>query len=264
MVEAQTSGIGAAELGNGVRRLGSKYVNFYLIEEGGRLTLLDAGLAGYWEGLLQELAAMGRRIGDIDAVLITHQHPDHVGLAERVREETSARAYAHSADAPAISGNGPRLVPNFFSQIWRPFIFKYMLHTGLNGALKNVPVADLNTFADGELLDVPGRPRAIHVPGHTAGCCALFLESRRVLFSADALVTFDLLTGKPGPTLMPDFVNQNSRQAAESLSRLEAIEADVILPGHGEPWLGGVTEAVRLARRSWSARASEIGKKSRN
>jgi glyoxylase-like metal-dependent hydrolase (beta-lactamase superfamily II) len=142
------------------------------------------------------------------------------------------------------------------AQGWRPFVFRYLLHSLMAGAARHSPVASVDTFADGEVVDVPGRPRVIHVPGHTAGQCALLLESRAILFSADALVTCDLLTGKPGPAIPPDFVNSNSRQALESLSALEPIDARVMLPGHGEPWPHTVREAVALARRQASGSAT--------
>ena len=157
------------EVGAGVRRFGTRFINCYLIEEGGRLTLLDAGLPGYWRSLLRELTAIGRRLEDIDAVLLTHSHPDHCGLAERVRQGAGATVYAHSLEAPALVGeiNGGR--PPFFSQGFRPFIYRNVLHAMTHGAAKKVPVAALTGFADGEVLDVPGNPRVVHCPGHTAG-----------------------------------------------------------------------------------------------
>jgi glyoxylase-like metal-dependent hydrolase (beta-lactamase superfamily II) len=84
------------EIAAGVRRFGSRYLNRYLIEEGGRLTLLDAGLSGYWRGLLGELEAIGRGMEDIDAVLLTHSHTDHLGIAERVRIAAGAAVYANA------------------------------------------------------------------------------------------------------------------------------------------------------------------------
>jgi len=236
------------EVATGVRKLGSRYTNFYLIEEQGKLTLLDAGLPGYWKQLVAELEHMGRHLQDVDAILITHHHPDHVGVAERVRLAASAGVHAHVADAPFISGERRSRPPNFLGQLWRPFVFRYLLHSVIAGAARHAPVASLKTFADGEVLDVPGRPRVIHVPGHTTGQCALLLESRRVLFSADALVTYDLLSGKPGPAVAPDFVNVDCQQALESLSAIEHIDASIMLPGHGDPWRAEVREAVRLAR----------------
>src|SRR5258708_30923934 len=112
------------EVGAGVRRFGSRFVNCYLLEEGGRLTLLDAGFPGYWRSLLRELNAMGRRLEDIDAVLLTHSHPDHCGLAERVRQAAGAGVYAHPLEMPALNGEGDGSRPPFFRQGFRPFIFR--------------------------------------------------------------------------------------------------------------------------------------------
>ena len=236
------------EVAPGIRRIGSRYTNFYLIEDRGKLTLLDAGLPGYWRHLVLELEAMGKELSDIDAVLLTHYHPDHVGVAERVRQAASARVFAHAADAAFITADRRSQPPNFLAQMWRPRVLVFMLHSVRAGAARHVPVASLETFSDGEIVDVPGRPRVIHTPGHTAGQCALLLESRDVLFSADALVTIDLLSGERCPAIPPDFVNANTMQALGALSSLERVSASVMLPGHGEPWRSGVSEAVRLAR----------------
>ena len=111
-----------------------------------------------------------------------------------------------------------------------------------------VPIREVSSFADGEVLDVPGRPRVVHSPGHTAGSAALHLESRGVLFSGDALVTRNPMTGRVGPQIMPSGLNADTPQALASLANLAAIKADVLLPGHGEPWTEGVGEAIRQAR----------------
>jgi glyoxylase-like metal-dependent hydrolase (beta-lactamase superfamily II) len=242
------------EVGTGVRRFGSPLINGYLIEEGGRLTLLDAGLPGYWRSLLRELDAMGRRVSDIDAVLLTHSHPDHVGLAERVRSDSGAKVYAHPLEIPQLTGKVSGKPPAFFSQGFSPFLYRYVFHAMRNGVTKRVPIAAVNEFADGEIVQVPGSPQVVHAPGHTAGHCALHLKDRDILFSGDALCTFEIVTGQPRPCIPADFVNQDSAVAFESLARLEKVEAATMLPGHGEPWKEGVKNAVALARadaREW-------------
>jgi glyoxylase-like metal-dependent hydrolase (beta-lactamase superfamily II) len=236
------------EVGTGVRRFGTRYINCYLIEEGGRLTLLDAGLPGYWKHLLSELEAMGRRLEDIDAVLLTHSHPDHFGTAERVRSASGAKVYSHPLEIPGLTGKVEGKPPPFMSQGFRPFLYQFVFHVLSNGAMKRAPIAAVNEFADGEVVDVPGRPRVVHAPGHTAGHCALHLKDRDLLFSGDALVTYEMLTGRPGPYIPADFVNQDSALTLASLARLENLEARTVLPGHGEPWTGGVKQAVELAR----------------
>lgn len=82
------------------------------------------------------------------------------------------------------------------------------------GAARVVPVADLSTFDDGETLDLPGRPRVVHAPGHTEGSCALFLEDRKALLTGDCLVTWNAFTGRVGPQIMPAGLNRDSEALA--------------------------------------------------
>jgi glyoxylase-like metal-dependent hydrolase (beta-lactamase superfamily II) len=72
----------------------------------------------------------------------------------------------------------------------------------------------------------------------------LYLSRRKVLFVGDALATLNVLSGRTGPQLAP--FGSDFPRARESLRRIEAIEADMVLPGHGQPWTRGVAEAVRL------------------
>jgi glyoxylase-like metal-dependent hydrolase (beta-lactamase superfamily II) len=111
-----------------------------------------------------------------------------------------------------------------------------------------IPIAEVSAFGDGEQIDVPGRPRAVHAPGHTPGSAALLLEDHRVLVTGDVLATENALTGRIGPQIMPDGLNEDGAQALASLDALLGIEADLLLPGHGDPWTQGVAEAVRQAK----------------
>lgn len=135
--------------------------------------------------------------------------------------------------------------------LWRPWYAAYMLSYLTKGITRTPPVAQLDKFADGEVLDVPGSPRVVHAPGHTAGSCALFLEDRSLLFSGDALVTLDLARGprgRAGPQVVRGPHTEDAELAVESLDVLYATNAHTVLPGHGEPWLEGVRSAVDIAR----------------
>ena len=101
---------------------------------------------------------------------------------------------------------------------------------------------------DGAVLDVPGRPRAVATPGHTPGHCAIHFEQHGALFAGDALCTWNPLTGRIGAQLMPSAFNVDNAQALESLARLEGLDAQVTLPGHGEPWRERPAAAVSAAR----------------
>jgi glyoxylase-like metal-dependent hydrolase (beta-lactamase superfamily II) len=233
----------------GVHRLTQGVVNFYLIEEGGRLLLVDAGAPGDWDLLVRAVTGLGRRIEDLEAVLLTHAHADHIGTAERARTTAGARVWVHQGDAAmATSGKATKTDGRVRSYLLRSEFYRTLFSLARRGATRIVPVREVGTFADGETLDLPGRPRAVHAPGHSPGSAALLLEGRRVLLSGDVLATRNPLTGRLGPQIMPSGLNSDTPQALRSLANLDGIAADVLLPGHGEPWSGEMAEALRLAR----------------
>jgi glyoxylase-like metal-dependent hydrolase (beta-lactamase superfamily II) len=92
------------KLAPSLHRLGSSLVNSYLVEEGGLVTIVDAGLPGYWRDLPVELAAMGRTLDDVRAVVLTHGDTDHIGFAERLRTERGVPVYVHELDAARARG----------------------------------------------------------------------------------------------------------------------------------------------------------------
>ena len=233
----------------GVHRVATHYTNWYLLEAGGRLTVLDAGLPGDWPEFSSALSRLGHTPTDIDAVLITHHHPDHAGNAERFRS-SGARVLAHPADAPYLRGERQVRRGGVVRYLWHPWYVVYMLHLLANGVTRVPAVAQLDELADGEVVDVPGSPRVVHAPGHTAGSCALFLEDRSLLFSGDALVTLDMTYGRTGPQIIQGAWTEDSELALQSLDVLAATNADTVLPGHGEPWPHGAKRAADIARQA--------------
>ena len=75
------------KLAQGIHRIGDGLINVYLLEESSEVTIVDAGLSGFWNELPAELAAMGRSLEDVRALVLTHAHVDHVGFAERIRRD---------------------------------------------------------------------------------------------------------------------------------------------------------------------------------
>ena len=237
-----------AQVADGVVRLGTNLVNWYLVADGGKATIVDAGAPKYRPQLERGLALLGLTTGDVEALVLTHAHADHVGFAERVREELSIPVLVHADDESlATSGKqfgkkeAPMLPYLRYGHAW-----KLLGHLATSGLPK--PVQRVTTFTDGDVLDVPGRPRVIHTPGHTTGHVSFALESRGTLILGDLLCELNPLTGKRGPQLMPRAFNLSSATMLDSLSKIESVEADTIVFGHGDPWRGGTAEAVRLAR----------------
>jgi glyoxylase-like metal-dependent hydrolase (beta-lactamase superfamily II) len=238
-----------AVVADGVHRLTNGVSNFYLIEENGKLVLVDAGGPKDWSRLTRAVTALGRALPDLDAVILTHAHSDHTGFAEQARTTASTRVWVHASDSDmARTGEvGPR-DGKATSYLLRPEFYKTLWILTRAGSTKIIPVKEVSTFGDGETLDVPGRPRAVHAPGHTPGSAALFFESRRVLLTGDTLVTRNPLTGRVGPQIMPSGLNTDSAEALRSLDNLAGITADVLLAGHGEPWTGGMADAISRAK----------------
>ena len=242
---------GGSQVADGIYRLGDRYDSWYVLEDGGQLTVIDAGLPGHWEQLSSLLTTIGRTVGDIVAVLLTHYHPDHLGCAEPIRQAAQARVFIHSADAEGARRGGvtpPITLGVTARAMIRPATVRYLISSSRAGARRVPPITELATFADGERLDVPGHPRIIHAPGHTPGECILHVEERDVVFAGDAIVTLDPTTGKAGPVVLGAPMTQDRARAFASLERIGATGAGILLPGHGEPWRQGVADAVQLAQ----------------
>ena len=237
------------QVADGIHRLSPGVCNFYLIEEAGRLVLVDAGAPADWNLLVRTLPTLGRALDDLEAVLITHAHSDHTGFAERARTTAHAPVWVHQEDAAVAKGAKPaKNDGRATSYLLKVEFYRTLLSLTRRGATRMIPIHEVSTFADGEKLDVPGGPRAVHAPGHTPGTTALLLEDRRVLLTGDSLVTRNPLTGRVGPQIMPSGLNQDTPLALRSLDVLDGVPAEVLLPGHGEPFTEGTAEAVRRAR----------------
>ena len=237
------------EVAPGIRLLTQGIVNFYLIEQGGRLVLVDAGAPGDWDYFVRTLAELGRTVDELEAVLVTHAHADHTGFAERARTEAGARTWIHAQDAASAKGaKQPKNDGKMVSYLFRAELYRTAISLSRRGGTKIIPIQEVSTFSDGEVIDVPGRPRAVHVPGHTPGSSSLFFEGANALLTGDALVFRNPLTGRTGPQAPPSGLNQDTDQAFRSLEVLERIPAQIVLSGHGDPWKQGAAEAVRLAR----------------
>ncbi|HYT78090.1 MAG TPA: MBL fold metallo-hydrolase [Actinomycetota bacterium] len=234
------------EIAPNIHRIGdNSIINSYLLEEAGEVTIIDAGMPGYYKDITRELDTMGRTIADVRALVLTHGHTDHIGFAERLRRERRIPVSIHEADAALARGEVPNPAKGYGPLKLGPFL-GFLWFTLLRGGFRTPKLHEVASFGDGATLDVPGNPRVVLAPGHTPGSVALHVPSLKVLFIGDAFATYAVTTGTRGPQVAP--FTADAAQAVASLTRLEGISADLILPGHGDPWTDGIQEAVRQIR----------------
>jgi glyoxylase-like metal-dependent hydrolase (beta-lactamase superfamily II) len=236
------------EVGPGVHHARAKHVSWTLVTEGVAVALVDTGYPRDRERLLRSLELVGRRAADVDTVVLTHGHPDHLGSAEHLRSVYGVPVLAHRAEVPNASGARVEQVSerSLLRQAWRPPVLRWTFDILRLGATRVERVRELRDFDDGT-LDVPGRPVAIHTPGHTSGHCSLHLPDRGVLLTGDALMTEHAVGRDVGPQLLPAFFNTDTDLARQSLERLRPLGADVVVPGHGPAFRGTPAQAVELA-----------------
>jgi glyoxylase-like metal-dependent hydrolase (beta-lactamase superfamily II) len=237
-----------------LHRLGSSsLVNSYLIEDSGAITVIDAGLSGHWKDLLRELQAMGRSPGDIRALLLTHGDVDHVGFAERLRQEHGVPVFVGAADAAEARGEVPK--PHAVRDRMRLLPMARFLVYGLTrGGLRRTPIKHVTPITEVTTLDVPGAPTVIPVPGHTPGSVAYHVPSVDAILMGDAMTTRSVTTGIVGPALGPFTVDPTT--AVASLNALDGLSAHWVLPGHGDAWTGGLPQALQLIRAASRSRRS--------
>jgi glyoxylase-like metal-dependent hydrolase (beta-lactamase superfamily II) len=243
-----------ANAAEGIHRIEDSYTNWYVVEEDGRLTIVDAGVPSSWDSLQDALGRLGRRRDDVEAVVLTHGHFDHVGFAEKARSELGVPVYVHSNDVPLTrhpwryDHERPRSL-YFATQIQAvPIVAEFLKHR----AFWPPPVKEVVRFEEG-VLPVPGSPHVVFSPGHTVGHCALHFPDRDAVIAGDAIVTLDPYTARRGPRLVARAATADVERNLLSLDALVQTGAKTVLVGHGEPWTAGIESAVAEARRNGSA-----------
>ena len=233
------------QLAPGLHRLGDGLVNSYLVEEGGAITIVDAGMSGQYGDLERELAAMGRSKADIRAIVLTHGDTDHVGFADRLRQELGHPGLRERRRRCASTRRGQEAGQRLGADEARPDDRLHVLRAA-QGRPAHEAVTELTPVYGDATLDLPGSPHLIPLPGHTPGSMAVYVPTVGALFLGDAMTTRSVLTGETGPRLAPFTLDPAA--ALASLTALDGLEAAWVLPGHGDAWTGGAGEALRQIR----------------
>jgi glyoxylase-like metal-dependent hydrolase (beta-lactamase superfamily II) len=194
----------------------------YLWRDPDSLTLIDTGPVDAGVAIAGALDELGLAPSDLDRVVLTHYHDDHVGAAAEIREWGAVEVIAHRADAPVIRGASPARPPKLSADEREP-------HQRITDRLAPAPPVAVDREVDGgDVLDFGGGAEVLATPGHTPGSMALHLPAHGVL------ITGDTAAEHLGRVLLGAF-NVDGAAAAASLRRLADVPADVAVFGHGEP-----------------------------
>ena len=234
----------------GIDRVEHASTSCYLVRDETGAVLVDAGLPGARRQVADLMERRGLAWSALAAVVLTHGHFDHLGLAHEAACRHHVPIWVHHADARIVRhpyhyvpGRARALYPLTRPRSWR--------HLGaMTGAgalrVRGVPIPA--TFGDDAgALDLPGRPGVVPTPGHTDGHVALHLPERDVVLTGDALVTLDPYTGRRGPRIVARAGTHDAPTAVASLEAIAATRAGTVLPGHGELYDQGARDAARLA-----------------
>jgi glyoxylase-like metal-dependent hydrolase (beta-lactamase superfamily II) len=234
----------------GIWRAGTRYVNWYVVDGGADgLTVIDAGFPRYADHLDGSLQQIGKARKDVRAVVLTHGHLDHIGMAATLAK-SGATVHLHPADATLAAKPKTNKPEKTLPYLLFPATVAFVAHAIRNGATKMPAMPASVPLVDGGTADVPGRPLVRHVPGHTDGSCVLEFAEHGVTFVGDLLCTIEPRLGRrDDPQLQSRGSNKNSNVAMQSLDKLAGIATKVMLPGHGNPWTDGIDAAVQTARR---------------
>ncbi|WP_327003605.1 MBL fold metallo-hydrolase [Dactylosporangium sp. NBC_01737] len=212
---------------DGVWEIGIGYVHAHLIEVDDGLVLVDTGLPRKAGKLALAIRRTGHDLADLRTILMTHQHPDHMGSLAALRQRTGAQVVAHRQDVAVIAGERPQPLHHWAMRLTAPF-------------LRTDP-SPVDRALDGDgPTGVPGIT-AVHTPGHTPGHVSFLLDrAGGVLFVGDAATA---MFGRVRAS--PKMTSADPALALRSAARLAELDFQVAVFGHGKAVTGDPVSRFR-------------------
>ena len=208
-------------------------MSVFLIKGADGVTVFDAGIRSM-AGAIREAAAA---LGQIKRVVLGHAHPDHRGAAPYL----AAPVLCHpdeKADAQSEAGQ------HYFDLSKLDIPFRFVMPVLLR-RWDGGPVNVAGTVEEG---DAVAGFEVVHLPGHAPGQIALWRDRDRLILTSDLFYTLDPATGRRTPPALPHpAFNLDGEQARSSLLRVAEMKPSAAWPGHADPVVGDVAEALKRA-----------------
>ncbi len=186
--------------------------NVYLVLHGGKVAIIDAGLPGEHVKVLNYLKELGFAPEDVDLIIATHAHHDHIGSLRVLKEITGAKVAAHREEVPYIQGEKPV-------------------------KLSSEPVEVEIPLEDGD--EIAGL-KVVHSPGHSPGSIVLYSEELGAIF------TGDLVHEENGRLYeIPHRYSLDPMKNREAIRKILELDFRHVLPSHGRPILNEGKERWR-------------------
>lgn len=218
-----------------------KWVNSYLIADAKGFTLIDPGLHTPEALEAWELALKTHRLGcgDIHTVLLTHQHPDHYGLAGWFQQRTGApvlisrQAYGYASRMWGQDRSFAAELTGLYARHGMPASELAGIEAHNESFLAKVsPQPDVTFIEAGETLQIGEREWvAIDAPGHARGQLCLYAQEPRWMFCGDQVLA-DIT---PNIGIVPGEGDDPLQEFMDSLVQLRGYEVELALPGHRDP-----------------------------
>jgi glyoxylase-like metal-dependent hydrolase (beta-lactamase superfamily II) len=221
-------------------------VNMYILRGKEGWALIDTGMgtpdarAAFEEGM----RIAGVSLEGLRAIVLTHHHPDHIGLSGELHEKSGAPVYIHPIDRESLrvmySGTMPERfgkVSDYFAQHGLPRTHLWLTQMGRQAMRKIISVPPDEAFRmveDGQKLELLDEVyEIIWTPGHADGQICLYRERDGVFFSADHVLpritpNIGLYSEIDRPNPLEDYL--------DSLRKVSKVPAQIVLPGHREPF----------------------------